>query len=402
MSTGASDQPLDLLAGVKILSFTQFLLGPAAVQYLGDMGADIIKIETPGSGAWERSWSGADTFRGGESIFYLLNHRNVRSLTLNLKSPEGQEVARRLAEDADVLVQNFRPGVMERFGLGYEQISKINPRIIYAVGSGYGMDSPYRDLPGQDLLIQALSGLMQVTGQRGQPPTAAGAAVVDQHAASLLAMGILAALLYRDRTGKGQQIEVTMLQAALDLQLEPLTYHMNGGNIQRPQEQLASSFHPAPYGTYETQDGYIVLSLSPITSIRSALGGPEELAPFEDAAIAFEQRDEIRRVLDPFFRTKSSQEWLQLLGTYGVWCAPVNDYEQLLASPAVQYLEPTVQIEHPRAGRVHLLKHPVRYGIGEPQIERVPPALGQDTDGILAGLGYSPEEIEHLRTQRTI
>ena len=248
-------EALQLLSGVKILSFTQFLLGPVAVQYLADMGADVIKIEIPGSGAWERSWSGGQTFPGGVSAFMLLSHRNVRSVTLNLKDSQGQQIALRMAERCDVLVENFRPGVLERFGLGYELIRERNPRVVYASASGYGSDSPYRDLPGQDLLLQAISGLASITGRASEAPIASGTAIVDQHAAALLAMGILGALFHRERTGQGQRVEVTMLQAAFDLQLEPMTYYLNGGKVELPRERIGSTYHEAPYGLYQTKDG---------------------------------------------------------------------------------------------------------------------------------------------------
>jgi crotonobetainyl-CoA:carnitine CoA-transferase CaiB-like acyl-CoA transferase len=204
--------PLALLSGIRILSFTQWLLGPAAVQYLGDMGADVVKIERPGAGAFERSWAGGRTFANGESLCFMLTHRNVRSVSLDIKSAAGQAVARRLIESADVLVENFRPGTLERYGLGYEDAKAIKPDIIYASGSGYGTDdTPYRDQPGQDLLLQALTGLAAATGRGNEVPTPAGAAVVDQHAGLLLATGILGALFERERTGKGQRVEVTMV-----------------------------------------------------------------------------------------------------------------------------------------------------------------------------------------------
>lgn len=388
--------PLGILSGVRVLSFTQFLLGPAAVQYLADMGADVIKIEPPRTGAWERTWSGADAFVNGVSVFYLLSHRNVRSLTLDLKHPEGQAVARRLLMDADVLVQNFRPGVMDRLGLGYEEARRINPTIIYASASGYGDAGPYRDLPGQDLLVQAISGLMSITGRAGEMPVPVGAAVVDQHSAALLAMGILAALLHRERTGEGQKVEITMVQGALDLQMEPLVYYLNGGKMERPREALASTFHPAPYGVYETKDGYIVLSLSPVKAIRDALGGPAELAPYEDPKLAMEKREEIRRALGPFFVTRTTKEALELLQSHGIWSAQVNNYEQVFADPAVCFLEPILNTDHPQAGKVRLLKHPVRYSVGEPEFRRVPPRVGENTDEILRELGYTAEDIARL------
>jgi crotonobetainyl-CoA:carnitine CoA-transferase CaiB-like acyl-CoA transferase len=389
--------PLQILSGIKVLSFTQFLLGPTAVQYLADLGAEVIKIEPPGSGAWERTWSGADAFIDGVSTFYLLSHRNVRSLTLNLKHPDTREVVRRLVSGADVLVENFRPGVMQRLGLSYDEVRQINPGIVYASATGYGEDSPYRDLPGQDLLIQAMAGLPAITGRAGDAPTASGAPAVDQHGASLLAMGLLAALFHRQRTGEGQKVDVTMLQAALDLQTEPISYYLNGFSVRRPQEALGSSFHPAPYGIYETQDGYLALSLSPVATVRRALGDPPELEAYADPKLALTKRDEIRRLLEPYFLTQTTQAWLEHLRTHGVWCAPVNDYEQVFADPAVRHLEPVLEMEHPQAGTVRVLKHPIRYSSGEPELRRTPPAAGQDTEEVLTELGYASEDIQRLR-----
>lgn len=389
--------PMPILSGIRVLSFTQFLLGPAGVQYLADLGADVIKIEPPGKGAWERTWAGGDTFKNGVSLFYLLAHRNVRSVTLNLKAQGAQDVVRRLVAGADVLVQNFRPGVVERFGLGYEQVRQIRPDIIYASASGYGENSPYRDLPGQDLLLQAVTGLTWLNGQSGQPPTPVGAAIVDQHGASLLAMGILAALFHRERTGEGQKIEVTMLQSAFDLQTEPLVYYLNGGHVQRPSQPLGSSFHPAPYGLYETCDGYLALSLSPMSTVREALGGPEELAPYEDPKLATSQPDAIYEALAPFLKTRTTAELIDVFRSHGVWCAPVHDYDAALEDPAVQYADPLLPIDHPEAGRVQLLKHPVSYSAAEPSVQRLPPSLGEHTDEVLQQMGYSPDEIRQLR-----
>ena len=325
----SESEGLRLLSGVRILAFTQFLLGPAACQYLADMGADVIKIEPPGRGAWERSWAGADTFIGGVSAFFMLANRNLRSVTLNLKSERGVEVAKRLVETTDVIVENYRPGVMDRLGLGYEATRKINPKIIYAAGSGYGSDGPYRHLPGQDLLLQAISGLGANTGTEAQGPTVSAAAIVDQHSASLLAMGILAALVNRARTGEGQRVEVIMLQAALDLQSEPIVYHLNGANLQRPTSPIADTFHSVPYGFYATSDGHLAISMTPMKVISEVLGNPAALQTYLDPAIAYTMRDEIRAALDPYFRDKTTAEWVDLLRAHDIWCAPVNTMTEI-------------------------------------------------------------------------
>jgi crotonobetainyl-CoA:carnitine CoA-transferase CaiB-like acyl-CoA transferase len=393
---------LQLLAGVRILAFTQFLLGPAACQYLADMGADVIKIEPPGRGAWERSWAGADTFPGGVSAFFLLANRNLRSVTLNLKSERGVDIAKRLVKTADVVVENFRPGVMGRLGLGYEDLRKINPRVIYAVGSGYGSDGPYSHLPGQDLLIQAISGLGANTGTEAEGPTVSAAAVVDQHSASLLAMGILGALVHRDRTGQGQRVELVMMQAALDLQAEPVVYHLNGTNIKRPKSRVADTFHSVPYGFYATSDGHLAISMAPMRAISEVLGSPAELAPYEDPSIAFTNRDEIRAALDPYFRRRTTAEWVELLRAHDIWCAPVNSLKETFEDIAVQHIGPVLEFQHPRAGRVRVLKHPVRYSSGEATLRRPPPDLGEHTDEVLAELGCTAEEIAAMRKAKDI
>jgi crotonobetainyl-CoA:carnitine CoA-transferase CaiB-like acyl-CoA transferase len=388
--------PLAVLAGVRVLSFTQFLLGPSGVQFLADLGADVIKVEPPGGRLWERNWSGANLYLNGVSVFYLAAHRNQRSLALDLKHPEGQAVARRLVERADVLVQNFRPGVMGRLGLGWEEARAINPRLIYVSASGYGEAHPYRDRPGQDLLMQAVSGLASISGRRDQPPTPVGTAVVDQHGAALLALGVLAALLERARTGRGLHVEVSMLRAALDLQLEIAAYVLNGARLEKTATPLASMFHPPPYGVYATRDGWLALSLAPLAELRDALDLPA-LEPYTRERWPYEARETVARLLEPVLRRRTTAEWLDRLLPRGIWAAPVRTLPEALADPAVAAAEAVEEFVHPVAGTVRLLRFPIELSTGRATVRRPPPAPGEHSEEILREHGYGAEAVARLR-----
>ncbi|MCL6640156.1 MAG: CoA transferase [Candidatus Rokubacteria bacterium] len=393
--------PLEVLAGVRVLSFTQFLLGPSGVQFLADLGADVVKVEPPGGRLWERNWSGANHFLGGVSVFFLSTHRNQRSLALDLKHPKGQAVARRLVERADVLVQNFRPGVMARFGLDWDSVRALNPRLIYVSASGYGTASPYRERPGQDLLMQAVSGLARISGRTGQPPVPVGTAVVDQHGAALLALGVLAALLERQRTGRGLHVDVSMIRAALDLQMEVIAYHLNGAPLARPASGLASSFHPAPYGIYATADGHLALSLSPLDALADALPLPA-LKAYATERWPFERREEIARLLEPVLRQRTTAEWLERLIPADIWAAPVLDHAGTFADPAVQAADPVQEFDHPVAGRVRMLRFPIELSTGRAGVRRRPPLPGEHTEEILAEAGYDAAEIRRLREAKVL
>jgi crotonobetainyl-CoA:carnitine CoA-transferase CaiB-like acyl-CoA transferase len=386
---------VSMLEGIKVLSFTHFLQGPAAVQMLADTGADVIKIEPPG-GAFERGWSGFDAFANGVSIFFLLANRNQRSISLNLRDDRAKDIVLQMVREADVLIENYRPGVLQRLGFGYEAMKKANPRLVYCSCSGYGSSGPYLERPGQDLLLQAMSGMAMLSGGSETPPTPVGSAIVDQHAAALAAFGVVAALQNRERTGKGCLVESNLLNAALDLQIEPFVYYMNKGPLwPHTDPPMGSRFHPAPYGVYRTSDGWIAISLTPPARMALALDEPR-LAAFSDPKDPMQKRDEIHRIVAEQVRQRATSHWMQAFDQHQIWYAPVNDYEQVESDPQVLHNEIIQTIDHPEAGPVRVLAHPVRYDGKSPPVRRVPPRQGQHTRDVLTELGYHADEIDDL------
>lgn len=384
-----------MLEGIKVLSFTHFLQGPVAVQMLADVGADVIKIEPPG-GAFERSWTGFDAYVEGVSMFFLLGNRNQRSISLDLRDERAREIVWRLIKEADVLIENYRPGVLQRMGFGYDDVREINPRLVYCSCTGYGSSGPYLKRPGQDLLLQAISGMTMLSGEADSPPTPVGSAIVDQHAAALAAFGVVTALQARERTGKGTLVESNLLNAALDLQIEPFTYYLNKGPLwPRTNPPTGSRFHPAPYGIYRTLDGWIAVSLTPTEKLAAALSQPM-LAGFSHPKDNVRRRDELNRIVYDALTTRTTADWMTTFDEHDIWYAPVNDYEQVEADPQVAHNRIIMEVNHPQAGPVRLLAHPVRYDGAAPPLTRQPPRQGEHTREVLAELGYEPHEINTL------
>lgn len=391
-----------MLEGIRIVSFAQLLQAPAGVQLLSDLGAETIKIERPGAGAWERAWSGGGHWVGGESLLLIAAGRNQRGLTVDLKSEEGREIIWKLIDQADVVVENYRPGVMDRLGFGFDAVHARNPKVVYCAASGYGSSGPYLERPGQDLLAQAISGITSMSGRASDPPTPIGFAPVDQHSAALIGFGILAALFDRTRTGLGQKVEVNLLSSAIDLMAEPLTYLMNGAKIgKRSEAGLASGFHPGPYGVYETKDGWIALSQNPLPKLAPLLGLPE-LEKYPVNMDAWQNKERICEIIRPVMHNKTTDEWLEVLLAADIWCAPVKTMAEVVDDPQVKHLGMIQELEHPTAGTLRVVRHPVFYSDHQPTIRRHPPLVGEHTTEVLEELGYSSEQITGMRGEGKI
>ena len=394
---------LDLLSGIRVVSFNHFLLGPMAMQTLADLGADVIAVESI-DGAWQRHWAGGDVWHDGHSVLHLCANRNKRNVAIDLKSAEGKQLALRLIDTADVVAENFRPGVMDKLGFGYETLRQRKPGLIYASASGYGPDGPYVDKPGQDLLAQALFGVMAITGQASTGPRPVGVSLVDHHGAALFAMGVLAALVRRQRTGEGCRVEASLMQAALDLQAESLVSWLNSPH--KPSinafKHVAGWYYAAPYGVYPTKDGHLALSLSPLKDIAVAIVEPR-LADY-DKADTWTKQDEIGELIAARLKTATNQEWMARMEPLKIWHAPVQDYAEICQDPQVRHMKSllTVPGSGATAAPITVVNHPVLYDGTTAEVRRPPQPLGAQTHEVLAELGCSDSEIEALAEANVI
>ncbi|BCF86341.1 CoA transferase (plasmid) [Rhodococcus qingshengii] len=388
-----------MLSGIRIVSFTHFLQGPSATQLLADLGADVVKIESP-AGAFERSWSGPDAFVGDASVFFLLGNRNAQSVSIDLKSPKAKDVLLDLIDDCDVLIESFRPGAMERLGFGYDELAARNPRLVYCSLSGYGSDGPYRDRPGQDILLQSLSGLAKATGSADGPPTTVGASIIDQHGAVLGAFGILGALMGRERTGKGCRVESNLLNAALDLQIEPLAYYLNGFRGERSTTGIGSQYYKAPYGIYETADGHLCVSITAPATLAQVFA--DDWFATVAADDEYSRREEINERVAKHLTARTTTDWQAEFTAAGVWFASVNDYEAVINDPQVRHNNSFIEFDYPGSGPVRVLGHPIRYDGVAPNLRRLPPQLGEHTTTVLSSLGVSDDDITALAQEGAI
>ncbi|WP_235857172.1 CaiB/BaiF CoA transferase family protein [Occultella glacieicola] len=380
------------LHGVRVLDLSHMMQGPWATEMLADLGADVIKVEHVRGG--ERGRESGTTRIGGHSAFYLAMNRNKRSLALDLKSEAGIAIARDLVARADVLVQNFRPGVIGRLGLGWDEVHALNPGLVYCSGSGYGGDEA--DRPGQDLLAQARSGAMWLTGQHGGPPSPAGPFIADAHAASMLALGVCAALFERTRTGVGRHLEIDLVGSMLHQMTQELVSHHNGDRSSRRSPSPSNPFMEGPYGVYATSDGWIAISMCPTADLARALGLPDLHERFPDKAAALEGRDDLVAEVGALLAPRTTAEALAVLEANGVWCAPVNDLDTMATDPVVGWAGRHARVTHPGIGPVDLVLNPLSVDGHRLPVRRPAPRHGEHSAEVLAELGLDAGDAERL------
>lgn len=387
----------NMLEGVRIVTFTHFLFGPMGAQTLADLGADVIAVE-PVGGGWQRGWGGADNrMVDGQSVLMLAVDRNKRAVAINLKSPEGVEVARRIIASADVLITNYRPGVLEKFGLGYDDLKDDHPGLIYAAASGYGTDGPYVNRPGQDLLVQAMSGLATITGTKEAGPRPVGVSAVDHHGAALLALGVVSALYRRTQSGHGCRVDASLLASALDLQAESLTCYLNGPRTETvvPPQWIGGWLYAAPYGIYATADGHLAISLgSSLKALGDALSSPA-IAAVNDSD-GYARREEIATMVADAVARRPTREWLGILSDHKIWHAPVNDYAAVESDPQVKHNGHLVTVPGATGAPLTFVAHPVRYDGEVPKVRIPPQPLGAQTAEVMREVGYSKDEVTAL------
>ncbi|WP_299303563.1 CaiB/BaiF CoA-transferase family protein [uncultured Litoreibacter sp.] len=372
------------LQGLRVLDFAQFLAGPVAALRLCDLGAEVIKIERPQGGDLCRSMVVNDQRLDEDSLVFHTFNRGKKSVTADLKDPGDLAAVKRLIKTADVMIHNFRPGVMDRVGLGYETVRSLNPRIVYGAVSGYGTAGPWSNKPGQDLLAQSLSGIAWLNGNAQDGPVPTGYAMLDVATAGNLVQGILACLVRRGITNAGGLVEVDLLSAALDMTFEQFTCFLNDDLTQPKRHALgnANPYQPAPYGVYKTADGYLAFAMTPLEKVADLLGSPEVATFSQDQS--FSHLNEIKAIIADVFLTQPTQHWLDLLEPAGVWCAPVLNWPDFVKTDGFKALDAVQTIRSASGAEARTTTSPIRIDGKQLRSEQGAPRLGADTADIFA------------------
>lgn len=391
------------LEGIKVLELSRTLAGPFCSMQLADMGAEVIKVEQPGIGDETRSYTPPEI--NGESCYFMSLNKNKKSITLNLKSEEGQKIVKELVKDADVLIENFRNGTMEKFGLGYDVLKEINPRLVYCAVSGFGRSGPMKDEPAYDLIMQGFGGLMSVTGEEGRVPVKVGFSVVDLATGLYAALGIVLAIHAREKTGKGQFVESSLLETIVSL-----TNYL-GQNVLatgKAPERLGSA-HPSlvPYQAIETKDGYVIIAVPNDwlwKKMCDALGLDDlkDHPKYAENNNRVANREELVGILTEYTKTKESAEIIDILKRAGVPSGPINNIAELLDHPQVIHREMVQEVQHPTIGALKMLGVPLKLSETPGSIRKAPPLLSENTNEVLETLGYSSEDLKNLKEKGVI
>ncbi|MFM8254001.1 MAG: CaiB/BaiF CoA transferase family protein [Actinomycetota bacterium] len=376
-----SDLPLD---GFLVLDFSQFLAGPVSAMRLADLGARVIKIERPGVGDIGRTLAFAGLESDGDTLSFHIMNRNKESFAADLKNQSDLAEVKALVAKADVIIQNFRPGVIERLGLGYEDVKKINPRIVYGSASGYGTTGPWIERPGQDLLAQSMSGLPWLNGQEGHPPIPVGLAIADIFTSTHLAHGVTALLLRRERTGVGGLVEASLIESMLDLQFELISAKLFDAATTVKRGAGAHAFLSAPYGLYKTASGYLAIAMTPVPQLGALLG--LDFSMYEDPKSWWSNQSEITKKLSDLLSTESTDHWLEILDEADIWCAPVLTLPELIESEGFKELDMTQEtIRQGKSGgqiTIPTTRSPMKIDGKTIKHRKGAPHVGEDTEKI--------------------
>jgi formyl-CoA transferase len=399
--TSAPDLPLK---GYRVLDLSRILAGPYCTMILGDQGAEVIKVERPGVGDDTRTWG--PPFSGGESAYYLCCNRNKKSIVIDLKSPEGLDLIRELVKNSDVFVENFTPGLSKKFGLDYQSLHKINPRLVYVSITAYGQDGPYRDRPGYDMVLSAVGGLMYITGEKDGNPCKVGVAITDVLTGVYSAGAITSALLWRERSGKGQHLDISLL----DVQVAGLANIASNYLVAEKEATRWGTAHESiiPYQVFKTKDRPIAIAVAnqKLWINFCKMVGKEDWLDdprFESNPKRVENRAELLPLVDELFAQKTCDEWMELLVSAAIPCGPVNNMEHLFNDPQVKHRDMIAEVLHPTIGTLRLTGIPIKYSETPGIICRPPPLLGEHTDEIMTEvMGYSANQVASLKEQGAI